>query len=186
MAARLVILGDDRIAATASSQRASATVVAETMTMQPESFTRVNQPVAGNPKWKLTTSGLSSSTTEHMFRVERDAVSRRDGSRGIDTEFNVIGFQCFPPGMLTRVIRHRQLVTKKFRLTGLFRRGRNFTWARNCRALSIPAGSAPSPPAFATAIASSASIAAAIGACKIGCSIPNRSSSLLSSPHRHD
>ena len=41
----------------------------------------------------------------------------------------------------------------------------------------MPAGSAPRPPAFATAIASSASIAPAIGACKIGCSILNRSSS---------
>jgi hypothetical protein len=35
--------------------------------------------------------------------------------------------------------------------------------------LSMPAGSTPSPPAFATAIASSVSIAPAIGANKIGC-----------------
>jgi hypothetical protein len=46
----------------ASSQRASAAVVAELMITQPASLTRVTKASSGRPKWKLTTSGLSSST----------------------------------------------------------------------------------------------------------------------------
>ena len=61
----------------ASSQRASAAVVAELITRKPAALTRSNSVGSGNPKWKLTTSGLVASTTSHM--VASKAVRLLDG-----------------------------------------------------------------------------------------------------------
>ncbi len=50
----------------ASSQRASSTVVAEETTLAPAARTRASSAASGRPKWKLTTSGLSDSTTAQV------------------------------------------------------------------------------------------------------------------------
>ena len=47
----------------ASSQRASAAVVAELMTTIFSAFRRFTSAASGRPKWKLATLGLNSSTT---------------------------------------------------------------------------------------------------------------------------
>ena len=46
-----------------SSQRASATVVADDMILAPVAFTRSSNVASGRPKLKLTTSGRKSSTS---------------------------------------------------------------------------------------------------------------------------
>jgi hypothetical protein len=48
-----------------SSHRASSTVVAVAMTMAPAALTRASSASSGRPKWKLTISGRTSSTTAH-------------------------------------------------------------------------------------------------------------------------
>jgi len=50
----------------ASSQIASSTVVADDRITAPVARTRASSAGAGNPKWKLTTSGLLSSTRPHQ------------------------------------------------------------------------------------------------------------------------
>ncbi len=49
----------------ASSQRASSTVVADERIFAPVPFIRSTNLDSGSPKWKLTTSGLSSTTRSH-------------------------------------------------------------------------------------------------------------------------
>lgn len=49
----------------ASSQSASATVVAHDRTLQPAARTRSSSSRSGSPKWKLITCGLVCSTTSH-------------------------------------------------------------------------------------------------------------------------
>ena len=53
-----------------SSQRASVTVVAELRITQPAALRRSTRDFSGNPKWKLTTSGLSSTTTSHISALK--------------------------------------------------------------------------------------------------------------------
>ncbi|MNP46817.1 hypothetical protein D3C76_1408410 [compost metagenome] len=48
-----------------SSHSASSTVVAEDSTFAPVALTRASSDASGRPKWKLTTSGRSSSTRAH-------------------------------------------------------------------------------------------------------------------------
>ena len=61
-----------------SSQRASATDVADDMTVAPAARTRSTSGATGSPKWKLTTSGRSSSTTWH--RVSSKAMRPATGA----------------------------------------------------------------------------------------------------------
>ena len=74
-----------------SSQRASATVVADAMTRQPAALTRASNAGAGKPKWKLTTSGLASSTTLHMSSPNGGRSTRVGGGSAVDPEFAIVG-----------------------------------------------------------------------------------------------
>ena len=70
----------------ASSQRASATVVAELDHQAAGRLDAPQQRGVGRPKWKLTTSGFSSSTSVAERGVERRAVARRHRRGRIDAE----------------------------------------------------------------------------------------------------
>ncbi len=63
----------------ASSQRASATVVAEERVKAPAALTRASKPGCGKPKWKLTTAGRASSTTTHMASSKGARAAVQDG-----------------------------------------------------------------------------------------------------------
>ena len=65
-----------------SSQRASAAVVAELRTRAPAALTRLTRPGSGNPKWKLTTSGLVSSTTSQKEALNAARLLEGTGAAG--------------------------------------------------------------------------------------------------------
>jgi hypothetical protein len=60
-----------------SSHCASAAVVAELITGKPAALSRPSSGSADRPKWKLTTSGVVSSTTSHI--AASNAVRLLDG-----------------------------------------------------------------------------------------------------------
>ena len=66
----------------ASSQRASAAVVAELITRKCPALSRCKSPASGNPKWKLTTSGFVSSTTSHMMELNAVRLLEGTGAAG--------------------------------------------------------------------------------------------------------
>ena len=69
-----------------SSQIASRTMVADDITMQPAALTRFTSAGSGRPKWKLTTSGFSSSTSSHIASSNGARLAAVIGAAGIEPE----------------------------------------------------------------------------------------------------
>jgi hypothetical protein len=109
--------------------------------------------------------------------IEGKPVRHRDRRCRVDAQFNVIRFEFFPPRILALIVGNRHFVREEVQIDRLTSGG----LAKLCHLgphliCAKHAGRQGAEPAAATAIASSESIAPAIGANKMRCSIRKRSS----------
>ena len=65
-----------------SSQIASRTMVADPSTIAPAALTRASSAGSGRPKWKLTISGFSSSTSAHIAASNGARLAAVTGAAG--------------------------------------------------------------------------------------------------------
>ena len=155
-----------------SSQAASAGEVAEPSTMQPACLTAWTTSGAGRPKWKETTRGRASSTTASCASLKLGQVAAAAG-------------RAPSPASSHRPCSRARMAGPASPSAGGSTWAKKLRWKGRLVAARIAAMSArslsgarvvtpwpPSPPAFDTAAASAGVVAPAIGASRIGCSMP--------------
>ena len=111
----------------ASSQRASAAVVAELRTRAPAALTRLTRPGSGRPE--VEAHDLGPRLLHHVAEggIERRAIARRHRRGGIDPELAIIGRKPLAPSRFTRVVELRRRVAEEVEIDRLLRARADFS-----------------------------------------------------------